>query len=301
LQTLSYLGQVTRPCITTTRFFFTVLLLHIFAASTAQSGQDHITKLVPLDVKLNPPLPGEWMYIHHEKGQTFEQYKAANPVRPAPHEKKIYLQPLGEFSEIQKQVIEHTASYLTIFFQRETVVLPAWPEQVIPETGRRNSQFHTGTILDLLEKNRPRDGIVIMAITAKDLYPGKGWNFVFGQARTDKRVGVSSLYRYSPTKLSETNYHIITGRMVKTSSHEIGHMLSILHCSHAVCLMNGSNSLAEADSRPNRLCSECHKKLQWNLRFNVRTRLRQLNQYFTRHKLDRDRKLVEKDLEMLAP
>lgn len=255
-----------------------------------------IQKLTPFDVNLEKPKPGEWLYIHKEKGQTFEQYTTSNPVRTTTQRMKIYLQPLGDFSPLEDKIIRYTAEYLTIFFDRQAVILPTLNDSIIPITGRRRSQLHTGTILDLLEKDFPKDGIVFMALTSADLYPSDKWNFVFGQARPDTRVGVSSFFRYAPEDMDYKNYNYCLERIIKTSSHEIGHMFSCMHCTHAVCLMNGSNSLEESDSRPNRLCSECLHKLHWNLNFNVTERLAKLNRFFKTHGLMEDYRLSARDL-----
>ena len=60
--------------------------------------------------------------------------------------------------------------------------------------------------------------------------------------------------------------------------------------------MNGSNSLSESDSRPNRLCSVCLHKLQWNLQFNISARLEKLAAYFKKHKLQTDLSFAEADI-----
>jgi hypothetical protein len=163
------------------------------------------------DVRMGPPGSGDWLSIHDEKGQTFKQYVEGSPVRAGRYQSKIYLQPIGEFSPIQTKVIAYTAEYLRIFFDRSTVVLKALPDSVIPESGRRNHQLHTGTILDLLEQSLPADGIVIMAISSRDLFPNRRWNFVFGQARPSNRVGVSSLYRYSPLRMDSSKLSDLPG------------------------------------------------------------------------------------------
>jgi hypothetical protein len=33
------------------------------------------------------PGPGDWLAVHQEQDQTFEQFKASNPNRPAPNQK----------------------------------------------------------------------------------------------------------------------------------------------------------------------------------------------------------------------
>jgi archaemetzincin len=60
--------------------------------------------------------------------------------------------------------------------------------------------------------------------------------------------------------------------------------------------MNGSNSLAETDGQPNRLCSDCLKKLAWDLNFDNKKRLLELREYFLKHKLQVDYQLANADV-----
>ena len=46
-------------------------------------------------------------------------------------------------------------------------------------------------------------------------------------------------------------------------THELCHQFNIKHCIEYQCLMNGSNHLDEADSRPMDLCPSCLKKLHY--------------------------------------
>jgi hypothetical protein len=47
-----------------------------------------------------------------------------------------------------------------------------------------DQQVLTGYILhDVLEPERPADALAYLALTASDLWPGPGWNFVFGEAK----------------------------------------------------------------------------------------------------------------------
>lgn len=99
--------------------------------------------------------------------------------------------------------------------------------------------------------------------------------------------------------MDSLNYPVCLERFIKTSTHEIGHMFSIQHCTHAICGMNGSNSLWELDSRPNRLCSECTKKLAWDLKLSIKDRMALLKQYFIKHKLKTDANLAARDLAVI--
>lgn len=258
-----------------------------------------VSHLASLDVPLDPPRTGEWLSVHQEPGQTFRQYKLSQPVRTTTSRNVIYILPIGIFTPYQDSVITYTASYLETFFSLRVEVLDPLANDSIVSDGQRNGdegrQLLTTTILDYLKKIMPKDAIVIMGLTATDLY-GEQYNFVFGRAHIRDRVGVSSMARFAKAPLNSRNYVNCLERMIKTSSHEISHMFSLQHCIHAVCVMNGSNSLSESDSRPNRLCSECHRKLQWNVGFDVVERIEGLYVFFKKHDLVVDVAWMEKEL-----
>lgn len=262
-----------------------------------------IDALVKLDAPLGVTQPGDWLDVHSEPGQTFSQYIQSKPVSPSVTRNRIYLQPLGTFSSAESNLVTFTANYLQLFFSLETIVLPVVSDTIVPPAARRNSDDHqqlqTGFIMNYLQHEIPEDGIVIMAITPFDLYPSDDFNYVFGQARTKNRVGVSSFNRFVDEPLDSTNYQLCLSRLIKTSSHEIGHMFTCQHCTHAICVMNGSNSLWESDSRPNRLCSECLRKLQWNLKFDVTARAEKMRDFFAEHSLKEDFELAVRDLTLL--
>jgi archaemetzincin len=263
-----------------------------------------IKRLESLDVPLEQPKPGDWLYVHDEKGQTFGQYKASNPLRPDSIHNTIYIQPIGEFSVLQDSVINKVADYLTLFFSVRTIRFATVSHSVIPEKHARkfsdgSEQLLTTDILNYLHTTMPEDGLVTMAITSKDLYAGANYNFVFGQARAKHRVAVSSLFRYYQDPLDSLGFHIVLERLIKTSAHELGHMFGCQHCTNAVCLMNGSNSLGESDSRPNRLCSTCLHKLQLNLNLNLYSRQKVLQEFFRLNNLKYDYNLSTQDLKVL--
>ena len=153
-------------------------------------------------------------------------------------------------------------------------------------------------ILDsvLINKNIPSDAIAVMAITEKDIYPQDTWNYVFGLASYEKRVGVSSIFRYGKKSLDSLSSRICLERLIKTSSHEIGHMFSLHHCINAMCAMNGSNSLSESDSQPARLCSVCLHKLYWNINFGNRKRLVALRNFFRENNFATEYRIAQKML-----
>jgi archaemetzincin len=255
------------------------------------------------DIRLSAPTEGDWLFEHKEKGQTFEEYKKTNPIRPDLEKHVIYLMPIGEFTELQMKALSLTRDYIDIFFQQETVLLTAVSDKTVPKSDLRkkennNIQLLAPYVLDTLLKDKtPKDGIALMAISAKDLYPKSDWNYVFGLASYTKRVGVSSIYRLQNKQLDTTNFKLCLRRLINISSHEIGHMMSMHHCTLAKCTMNGSNSLYETDLNPNRLCSECQKKLFWNFKYDNKKRLKQLTDFCKENGLEKDFGILKIDLD----
>lgn len=263
-----------------------------------------IDKLSIFDIPLKEPVQGDWLFSYKEPGQTFDEYKKINPVMPNKQQNCIYLQPIGHFTDWQNKVVTFTREYIEDFFGLKTILLPCISDIIIPEHAQRdvygNIQLHTRYILDsILLPNIPANAIVCMAITEKDLYPEASWNFVFGQAYTKERVGVSSIFHYGEKTKDSLDYNLCLERIIKTATHEIGHMFSIEHCTHAECLMNGSNGLTESDSRPNILCSECLKKLYWNMEFDNIDRFKKLQAFYAKHHLYRDLAIASNAIKQL--
>ncbi|MFO7723494.1 MAG: archaemetzincin [Bacteroidales bacterium] len=254
------------------------------------------------DIALGKPEPGDWLYVHKEKGQSFKQYMACNPVSPNETRNVIYLQPIGEFDTISDELIRRTASYLQIFFGLKTVVLKTLGNGIIPDSATRSGdyghvQVYAPFVLhEVLKKRMPQDAIVLMALTERDLYPKPDWNYVFGLASLRERVAVSSLFRLLYRSDFGVDQVKSLERLIKVTSHEISHMFTMHHCTHAVCTMNGSNSMPETDSKPNRLCAECTAKLVWNLKTDPLSRMEKLRSYFTEYGLAEDLRLIEADI-----
>ena len=111
---------------------------------------------------------------------------------------------------------------------------------------------------------------MILIFTDGDLFPRDGWSFVFGMTEVKSRVCLISTARHDPDfpndqgvlKVNDDwKIQIMLYRALKTSTHELCHVLYITHCHYYECLMNGSNLLTEADLKPFILCAVCLRKL----------------------------------------
>jgi archaemetzincin len=268
----------------------------------AACGEDKPANLIALrgdsarlrDIMLKKlaPAPGDWLASHPEPGQTFDQYLAGNPNRPNRRRTKIYLQLIGEFSPKQEKLVDAAREYLGIHYGLPVELLPKIESAHIPAKARRVhpswgvSQILTGYVTgQVLKPRRPDDAVAVLALTTSDLWPGEGWNFVFGEASLSERVGVWSLARFGDP---DKDWAPVLRRTVQVAAHETGHMLGIEHCIAWQCGMNGSNNLLESDRAPLAFCSECELKVWWACNLAPIPRQEALLRFAGEHELKRE-------------
>ncbi len=263
-------------------------------------------KLLPLHKELGKPQPGEWLDRHVEMGQTFQQYLHCHPVRADKQRRVIYIQPLGEFNPSQQKIVDLTAEFMGAYFQLPVKVREGLSLDLVPETARRkpgasrSEQILTTYVLDEVLKPRlPKDAVAMIAFTAADLWPGEGWNYVFGQASLGDRVGIWSINRYGNPDADDEAFRRCLLRTLKTASHETGHMFSMAHCTFYECNMCGSNHLPEADGRPLELCPHCLAKLCYATGAKPAKRFQQLIAFYKAHGLNAEQEFCEKSLDVL--
>ncbi|WP_284462349.1 archaemetzincin [Chryseobacterium sp.] len=281
------------------------VILFIFFFSCQKKDKTYFETIAINDVKLSTPKSGSWRYNHDEKFQQFLDFQKSKKITPKPGKNTIYLQPIGEFNELQKKEIVLTKEYLRVYFQLDTKILPVLPNTIFPKSVKRVSkegheQVLAGYALDsILIKRKPKDAVVLMGITEKDLFPRPEWNYVFGLASYENGVGVTSIYRFANGNLTDSNFNDSLVRLMKISSHEIGHMFGISHCLNANCVMNGTNSLTETDYHFARACSLCQMKLNSSIKYNNRKRLSELKIFFEKLHLNTELYLIQQDLKLL--
>ncbi|MDW9382225.1 archaemetzincin [Chryseobacterium sp. JV558] len=288
----------------TSLFFYATILILLF--SCQKQKKTYYESIAPNDIKLSSsPKPGSWRYNHDEKFQTFEDFQKFKKIKPELGKNIIYLQPIGKFDELQKREITLTKEYLKIYFQLETKILPALPNTIFPEKIKRISkegqeQILASYVLDsILIKRKPKDAVVLMGITEKDLFPRPEWNYIFGLASYEEGVGVTSMYRFANGYLTDSNFNESFLRLIKISSHEIEHMFGISHCLNANCVMNGTNSLTETDYHLARACSLCQMKLNASIPHDNKKRLLELKSFFGKQHLNSELNWADRDLNEL--
>jgi archaemetzincin len=267
-----------------------------------------LSKLLPLHKKLGPPQPGEWLAEHQEKGQSYAQYVASRPVRVDSVRRAIYIQPLGTFDPAEQKILDLTCEFLRAYFQLPVKVRAGLGLDSIPAKARRTHPtwgvpqvLSTYVLDDVLRPRLPKDASAYIAFTTSDLWPGEGWNFVFGQASLSERVGVWSIHRNGDPHGDEAARRLCLLRTLKTASHETGHMFSIPHCTFYECNMCGSNHLQEADRQPIWLCPICLAKLCRATGADPVKRYRELAAFAKAQGLRSEQEFYEKSLARLAP
>ncbi|MDW7980550.1 MAG: archaemetzincin [Verrucomicrobiales bacterium] len=236
------------------------------------------------------PGPHDWLSVHPEPGQSFDQFVASRPNRPDTIRKVIYLQPLGAFVPGYSPQVEKLQEFATAYFQMEVKVLPTAEGELMQFRSRTNRftgrrQVLTSDVLGWLRRRLPSDAFCLLGITTVDLYPHESWNFVFGEASLHERVGVYSFARYDPEFYGERRTAefgtLLLRRSCKVLAHETAHMFGLAHCIYFRCVLNGSNHLEESDSRPMHLCPVCLRKLHYSIGFDVVARYRALAEFYS--------------------
>lgn len=261
-------------------------------SATTADLKKTMAKLRPLYKTLGKPKAGDWLARYDEPGQTFDEYRKCHPTLPRGKRRVLYVQPLGKFSATQRKIISLTAEYMGLYFNLPVKVNAEMSLKVIPASARRthpqwgDKQILTGHVLEkVLPPLLKDDAAALIAFTTSDLWPGEGWNFVFGQATLRRRVGVWSIYRNGDPTKDAAAFALCLLRTIKTATHETGHMFSMLHCTAFECNMCGSNNRAESDAHPAALCPECLAKLCWAAETDPLKRFVALHGFCRTHRL----------------
>ena len=257
----------------------------------------------PLGQPLGKPREGDWLYHHKEHGQPFAVYLRSDPVVPTTRRRTIYIQPLGEFTAKQRQVVTLASQYISACYGLPVKMQKDLSLELIPASARRTHPswgdkqiLSTYVLDDVLGKRLPKDAFASIAFTPSDLWPGEGWNFVFGQASLRDRVGVWSIYRFGDPDKDKEEFRQCLRRTIATGAHELGHMFSIEHCIYYSCVMCGSNNLPEADSRPLTFCSVCMGKVLWATGMTAEDHYSKLAEFCRKQGMDDDAKAFNKAL-----
>lgn len=276
---------------------------------TAQTFDDpaKLIKIKEVIVPFFKPMrvqESDWLESFQENGETFEEYLKSNPTLPTAERQTIYIQPIGEFTEKQREVLRLTADYMRVFYNLPVKLNAEQKLENVPKNMMRKSpleghkQIKTGYFLaDILPKMLPPDAAAFICFTNLDLYANDNWNYLFGQATFQDRVGVWSLWRFGNPDKDADEYRKFLSRTLKVAMHETGHMFSMSHCTKYECLMSGTNHIGETDRRPLDVCPECMAKIAWAMKYEPEERYRNLAKFWRNQNWQNEQKSFEEKAE----
>ena len=266
------------------------LVARLLRSETLGPGFDQLKVLH----RPQPPAPeGAWRRDHLELGQSFRSFRHQNPTQPRDSEPKLLLRLLGEDSPVSQRIFSVLAEFLGHYYCSTVQVLPPLTTQDITGAGQRYRndlgliQYRTTDILALLSaRDSASEFLVSAVLTDRDLWPGRGWNFVFGQADQFGHNAVFSWQRLGSVQAAAALEPRFLQTLFQVSAHEVGHALGIKHCITYHCLMNGSNSLEEAEQQPLEACPVCLKKIAWRTGCQPKQRFEALASFYRKYGLE---------------
>jgi archaemetzincin len=257
-----------------------------------------LSVLAPDARPLPPPAPNDWRSKHpNETAQTFAVVsKPRNRDIHAASSLTLYATPdiLSDFPES----LDCLKSFLGAYFQFPIGGWHTLPLDGIGSRDRRNGQIRTTALLSQLPSRRNQEKRLIL--TSHDLFPDEEdyYDFVFGEADYSEARAIVSLFRYEIPR-SVPLPHVPLVRLLKVTSHEIGHLFALQHCVAHLCNMNGVNHVAELDQHPLDLCPECLAKWAWFSNPDVVRRSADLHSFYGRHNLDSERESMSHRIVLL--
>ncbi|MBU1197802.1 archaemetzincin [Candidatus Micrarchaeota archaeon] len=97
---------------------------------------------------------------------------------------------------------------------------------------------------------------VVLAYFPYDAY-AHNYKRVFGIADNNGKVALVAYHYLDPAFHGEANDELFLDRLLKKSTHHVGHALGLSHCSRRSCVMNFSRNLLFLDRKTPNFCNKC--------------------------------------------
>ena len=229
------------------------------------------------------PEEDDWLFSQKENGQTFDNFLNDISNLISKETNIIYINPLQEMAQ---EFLDNISLYCqSFFYPMQVKLLKIVSLETLNVESRINDesekiQYHARQINSKMVEYLPNDAKCLISILLDDLYAGENWNYVFGLASYKKRVGVFSFARFSDSFFDKNKSFAFDNYLLyhscNTLTHEICHTFGIKHCIYYICLMNGYNSLEEAEKQTLYECPVCLRKLQYSIGFEPLERYKKL-------------------------
>ena len=245
-------------------------------------------------ISLGIPKPGDWLHTFPEQGQTYRRFLAQNQNKRSPERFVLYLQPLGQLTSQETRVFNVVTEYINAYFDIPVRVLPSKPLPSASFESRRE-QYDAQQLLPDLGRALPKDAVGLLAVTSADLFI-PSLNFVFGLGSTEHRVAVFSTYRHGTDFRIAGMKGTVLRRSMTVAVHELGHIVTMRHCTEFHCIMNGNSSLEEADNHPLHMCPVCIRKAEFGFDFDRKHRYQRVLNFYERYGFGEDAGFVRRRL-----
>jgi len=173
----------------------------------------------------------------------------------------IAIQPFGK---VDPAIIDALQQNISSFYNTRAVVLETKeiPDDLYYKEGDR---YNASKLIRRMKKEYPKRYFKILAITEYDIYHKKGeydHYGIVGLGLVGGRTAVVSTRRLK--KLGGDDKKVLLQRVVKSSIHEIGHLMGLHHCDQtSYCIMlSAKGSVLTIDKKELRFCPYCLEKLK---------------------------------------
>ena len=176
------------------------------------------------------------------------------------HPDIIAIQPYGQ---VDIRVIQTLQEKIHLFYKYEVIVLP---QKDIPEDlyYKPGNQYNAGTLIRRMKNEYPEKYFKILGVTERDIYHKKNNNpyyGIIGLGLVGGKTAIVSTFRLK--KAGGEKEEKLLERVVKSSVHEIGHLLGLKHCDKTTyCIMQSARaSVLTIDKKELKFCPFCLEKL----------------------------------------
>jgi archaemetzincin len=173
------------------------------------------------------------------------------------------------YNGITNREIDSVKSVLKDTYHIKTVVLTATELPKSAFTTVRSPRYRADSIIRIQARQKPDSITIIIGLTNKDISTTK-YNRETGEIKsprsTYKDWGIYGLGQVGGTSCVVSTYRLHNNvssntyftRLKRISTHEVGHVLGLPHCSSKACVMNDANeTIKTIDKSTGKLCNKC--------------------------------------------
>ena len=122
-------------------------------------------------------------------------------------------------------------------------------------------QYHATALIDRLLHEHRVPGARVLGVAGVDLFIPI-LTYAFGEAQLDGSAAVVSTYRLDNKHYGlPSDEALLSERLNKEATHELGHTFGLLHCQRGRCVMHSSTYVEDIDLKSADPCTKCRQLL----------------------------------------